>query len=181
MDLSPNEHWQRGDVSLFLLEEAHVGEAYVRWLNDPRVHRHLESRFMTHTLDSTRAFVSSARASPHTLMLGIHSPAMDGQHVGNIKLGPIDRRHGLGEVGLLVGEPAAWGCGIGRTAIDLLCGIARTQLGLRKLTAGCYASNSGSQKAFVAAGFTIEGRRPRHFLLDGQPEDLVLLARWLER
>lgn len=181
MDLSPNDHWQRGDVALFLLEEAHVGDGYVRWLNDARVHRYLESRFVTHTLDSTRAFVRRARADPNTLMLGIRSRAMDGQHVGNIKLAPIDRRHGLGEVGLLVGEPAAWGRGIGRTALDLLCDIARTQLGLRKLTAGCYGSNTGSERAFVAAGFDIEGRRPRHFLLDGQPEDLVLLARWIDR
>jgi [ribosomal protein S5]-alanine N-acetyltransferase len=179
MDLSPNDHWQRGDVALFLLEEVHVDEAYLRWLNDPRVHRYLESRFMRHTKDSTRAFVSSARADPNTLMLGIRSRALHGQHVGNIKLGPIDRQHGLGEIGLMVGEPAAWGRGIGRTAIDLLCSIARTQLGLRKLTAGCYASNAGSQKAFVAAGFEVEARRPRHFLLDGQPEDLVLLARWI--
>ena len=180
MDLKPNEHWRRDPVALFLLEETHVSDRYVRWLNDPHVQRYLESRFMDHTLQSTREFVRTARGSPTTLMLGIRSPAVDGEHVGNIKLGPIDPRHGLGEIGLLVGEPSAWGRGIGRSAISMVCDVARTQLGLRKLTAGCYASNAASQKAFVAAGFKVEGRRERHFLLDGQPEDLVLMARWLE-
>jgi RimJ/RimL family protein N-acetyltransferase len=52
-------------------------------------------------------------------------------------------------------------------------------LGIRKLTAGCYASNIGSAKAFLRAGFHIEARRPAHFILDGRPEDLVLLARLL--
>jgi RimJ/RimL family protein N-acetyltransferase len=179
MDLAPTPSWTRDGVSLFLLDESHVGEAYVDWLNDPRVNRYLESRFTTHTVASTCEFVRHCRDSQTTLMLGIRSQGLGNRHVGNIKIGPIDRRHGLGEVGILIGEPAAWGRGIGRTAIVAVCDIARHQLGLRKLTAGCYAGNLGSQRAFLGAGFTVEGRRPDHFLLDGQTEDLVLMARWL--
>lgn len=180
MHLQPAGHWQRDDVALFLLDETDVDDRYVHWLNDPEVNRFLESRFARHTLASTREFVRAARASAATLMLGIRAPGPGGRHVGNIKLGPIDTHHGLGEIGLLIGEPAARGRGIGRTAIAILCDIAQRQLGLRKLTAGCYASNAGSERAFLAAGFIVEARRPRHFLLDGQPEDLVLMARWFD-
>lgn len=179
MDLNPTPQWQRHAISMFLLDESDVGEAYVAWLNDPRVNRYLESRFATHTVQSTRDFVRGCRDSASTLMLGIRSQALGDRHVGNIKLGPIDLRHGLGEVGILIGEPDAWGRGIGRAAIAIVSEIAREQLALRKLTAGCYASNVGSQRAFAGAGFGVEGRRAAHFLLDGQPEDLVLMARWL--
>lgn len=179
MDLRPTPEWRHGDVELFLLEPEHVGRDYVRWLNDPRVNRYLESRFVEHTLDSTREFVRNGRADPGTLFLGIRSDALDGRHVGNVKLAPIDRRHGLGEIGILVGEPDAWGRGIASSALLALSAIARTQLGLRKLTAGCYASNVGSRKAFERAGFTVEGIRRDHFLLDGNPEDLQLLGKWL--
>jgi hypothetical protein len=34
-------------------------------------------------------------------------------------------------------------------------------------------------RAFIKAGFVVEGRRAAHFILDGRPEDLVLLARIL--
>jgi ribosomal-protein-alanine N-acetyltransferase len=179
MDLATTPNWAREGVSLFLLEESHVNEAYSSWLNDPRINRYLESRFTTHTAASTRDFVRGCRDSPTTLMLGIRSQSLGNRHVGNIKIGPIDRHHGLGEVGILIGEPDAWGRGIGRTAIVIVSDIARDQLGLRKLTAGCYAGNVGSQRAFLGAGFDIEGRRRDHFLLDGQTEDLVLMARWL--
>lgn len=169
--------WRDDTVELFLLGEEHVGDDYLRWLADPRVNRFLESRFAHHDAEGTRAFVAQCRADAKTLFLGIRSRALDGRHVGNIKLGPIDHRHGLGEIGLMIGEPEAWGRGIGRSAIARMAAIAFDELGLRKLTAGCYASNVGSEQAFLRAGFHREGVRGAHFLLDGQPEDLVLLAR----
>jgi RimJ/RimL family protein N-acetyltransferase len=179
MDLAPNAAWLRPTIELFKLTEPDVNEEYVRWLNDPRVNRFLESRHVTHTLESSREFVRGCLASPTTLFLGIRSLELDGRHVGNIKLGPIDRHHGLGEIGLLLGEPHAWGRGIGSEAISAICDIAGSQLGLRKITAGCYASNVPSEKAFMKAGFEVEGRRSAHFILDGRPEDLVLMACWL--
>jgi RimJ/RimL family protein N-acetyltransferase len=179
MLLQADTHWRDDRVELFLLEPAHVGPAYVGWLNDPAVNRYLESRFVAHTQDSVRAFVASQRDSQATLFLGIRSLVLDGRHVGNIKLGPIDGHHRTSEVGILIGEPRAWGRGIGSAAIERLAAIGRQQLNLRRLTAGCYASNRGSIGAFLKAGFLLEGRRPGHFLLEGRPEDVVLMGRQL--
>ena len=180
MFLPASERWRNDRVELFLLEPALVSDDYVAWLNDAAVNRFLESRFARHDGASTRAFVQQALDDPGALFLGIRRRD-DGRHVGNIKLGPIDRRHGLGEIGILVGERSAWGRGIAPAAIECLVNIAREELGLRKLTAGCYASNGGSARAFEKAGFAVEARRPAHFLLDGKPEDLLLLARLLTR
>lgn len=178
LQASPAAPWQDERVELFLLEEADVGPAYVGWLNDPLVNRFLESRFAVHDEASTRAFVKSCLDDPDVLMLGIRSLALKGRHVGNIKLGPIDRRHGLGEIGILIGDREAWNGGVGSSAIRLLSRLAHKELGLRKLTAGCYTSNSGSQRAFEKAGFIVEARRAEHFVLNGEPEDLVLMALW---
>jgi len=166
-------------VSLFVLTPEHVGQAYVSWLNAPEINRYLESRFAVHSVETTRAFVAATSASADNLFLGIRSRALN-RHVGNIKLGPIDRHHATADVGILVGDRAAWGQGVASAAIGLVCGIARNQLNLRKLTAGCYASNGGSRRAFEKAGFVVEGVRPAQFLLDGRPEDLVLMGRILE-
>jgi ribosomal-protein-alanine N-acetyltransferase len=171
-------------VELFLLEPHHVTEQYVAWLNEPTVNRYLESRFCAHTEESTKAFVASVLDSPDNLFLGIRcrrgSGALKTAHVGNIKLGPINWQHRTGEVGLLLGDRAIWGQGMASTSIGLLCGIARTCLRLRKLTAGCYASHIASKRAFEKAGFTVEGIRKEQFLLDGRPEDAVLLGLRLE-
>lgn len=173
-------HISMGDAgSLFVLAPEHVTDSYVCWLNDPEINRYLESRFVTHTAESTRAFVASVLASPNNLFLGIWSQQL-ARHVGNIKLGPIDPHHETGDIGILIGDKAAWGKGLATAAIKAVCAIATTHLKLRKLTAGCYASNAGSRKAFEKAGFLVEGVRPAQFLLDGKAEDLVLMGRILK-
>jgi RimJ/RimL family protein N-acetyltransferase len=178
MRLDATPGWKGQRVELFLLEPAHVTERYVGWLNDPAVNRFLEVRWSRATLESTREFVAQQLASPAMLFLGMRS-VVSGEHVGNIKLGPVDRNHGLAEIGIMIGAADARGTGIGTESIRLLAGIARDQLGLRKLTAGCYASNVGSTRAFEKAGFHVEGTRAAHFLLDGKPEDFTLLAKHL--
>lgn len=175
MRIPSTVRWKSDIVELFVLEPNDVTEVYVGWLKNPRVNRYLESRFSIHTIESTRQFVENCLASPSSLLLGIRSIHLQGAHVGNIKIASIDRHHGLGEVGILVGDKSAWGRGIGSAAIQLLMNIAREELGLRKLTAGCYASNIGSQKAFLKAGFYITGERKAHLSLDGEPEAMVLM------
>lgn len=176
MRIPQTSRWRTAKIECWLLEPDDVTQAYVDWLNDPEVSRYLESRFATQTMEGTRAFVAAQLGDPSVLFLGIRSLEL-GRHVGNIKIGPINRIHGLGEIGIMIGDRAAWGKGIGTEAIAVMSEIARHELGLRKLTAGCYRSNAGSERAFVKAGFEVEGVRRGHVLLDGRPEDVVLLAR----
>ncbi|MEO8680724.1 MAG: GNAT family N-acetyltransferase [Vicinamibacterales bacterium] len=177
MRKAPTAHWHAHQVELFLLEPHDVTDSYAGWLNDPEVNRYLESRFVPHDIASVRDFVGGVLADSRALLLGIRAL---GRHVGNIKLAPIEVHHGLGEVGIMIGEREAWGRGLGSEAIRCVATIAAQEFGLRKLTAGCYASNVGSAKAFQKAGFHVEGVRPRHFLLDGRPEDLILMAQFLD-
>jgi [ribosomal protein S5]-alanine N-acetyltransferase len=55
--------------------------------------------------------------------------------------------------------------------------IARDQLLLRKITAGCYVSNVANQRTFEKNGFTIDGVCKQHYLLNKIPEDLVLMSK----
>ncbi len=171
-------HWRTELLELFLLEPGHATEEYLEWLNDPDVNRYLESRFVTHDIPSVQAFIASALSDPNVLFLGIRARDT-GHHVGNLKL-VIDPHHGLGEVGILIGDRRVWGRGLASRAIDCLAGAATHELGLRRLTAGCYRSNEGSVRAFQKAGFHVEAVRPAHFLLDGKPEDFILMARHLD-
>ena len=161
--------------SLFVLTPEHVTDSYVSWLNTPEINRYLESRFVTHTVESTRAFVASVLASPNNLFLGIKSHQL-GRHVGNIKLGPIDPHHETGDIGILIGDKAAWGKGIATSAIEAISEIARNRLKLRKLTAGCYEPNQGCAKAFLKAGFALEAVRPKQYWCEGKFVDVLLFG-----
>jgi [ribosomal protein S5]-alanine N-acetyltransferase len=167
---------ENSQISLFLLKPDHVTFEYVSWLNDPQVNQYLECRFIKHTVESTRNFVETALESPNYLFFGIKSH-LSNQHVGNIKIGPIDNNHGLGEIGIMIGDKKAWGKGIGSLAINMVTEIARSQLLLRKATAGCYVSNIASQRVFKKNGFLIDAMRKQHFLLNGKPEDAVFMTK----
>jgi RimJ/RimL family protein N-acetyltransferase len=167
----------RGErVGVRSLRVEDVGERYLAWMRDPEVLRYLEARFSEHTFESLRDFVAANGDRDDTLLLAICALSEDDRHIGNIKVGPLDAHHGTADIGLIIGERAWWGRGAGREAIALATRLAAERLGARKLTASCYASHVGSAKAFLANGWTDEGRRPAQFVGEHGVEDQWMLG-----
>lgn len=163
-------------LRLATLEESAADGAYLRWMRDPEVLRYLEARHGSHDSESLRRFIRDANASADNLLLGMFLKE-DGRHIGNIKLGPIDRPNHRGEIGFMIGERAMWGRGYGSEAVELVCRHAFSSLGLHKITAGYIASNAGSERIFAKLRFFEEGRLRQHFLVDGRWEDGMRVAR----
>jgi ribosomal-protein-alanine N-acetyltransferase len=152
-----------------------AGETYYRWMNDPEVTRFLESRFFPQSVEGLRQYVNERLGDRNNVFLAI--VLRDGhRHIGNIKLGPIDWIHRRGDIGLLIGEKDCWGRGYATEAIRLLTDYAFATLNLRKLTAGAYAANEGSARAFEKVGFTREGLLKAHSFCQGTYVDLILLG-----
>lgn len=165
-----------GRIFLRPITVSDVDGPYHRWMNDPEVTRFLEARFSKNDKPSMRKFVQDALTNPDILFLAIM--LKDGnRHIGNIKLGPINRHHNHGDVGIIIGEKDCWGRGYATEALKLLSGYAFSKLGLHKLTAGCYANNAGSEKAFLAAGFVQEGVRKGQYLCDGKYVDALIFGK----
>jgi RimJ/RimL family protein N-acetyltransferase len=157
------------------LEPRHAAGPYLAWMNDPDVTRYLESRFRSHSREDLERFIADANAAESTLLLGMFLKD-DDRHIGNVKLA-IDPPHRRAELGLMIGEPSAWGQGLGTEAIDAVTRHAFTALGMHKVTAGCYADNLGSLRAFLKAGFAQEGMRPSHYRSGEAWVDMVLLGK----
>lgn len=149
---------------------------YHRWMNDAAVTRHLESRFQSHSVESLREYIRQQSGNPDVVFLAI--VLNDGnRHIGNIKLGPINRHHQLADIGIVIGERDCWGRGYATEAIELITTHAFDALGLHKTTAGCYATNAGSARAFLNAGYEQEGLRRSHALDGGAYVDVILLGK----
>jgi RimJ/RimL family protein N-acetyltransferase len=154
------------------LEDA--SERYVGWLNDPAVNRFLESRFTHWTLESVRDYIR-AKQNAREHFFAICDVAGE-NHVGNIKLGPIDPHHRCADVSLFIGDTAHWGRGAGSEAIALVTSLAFDQLDLLKLQAGAYLANIGCIRAFERCGFSREGLLKERVLSNGVPDDVVMLG-----
>jgi ribosomal-protein-alanine N-acetyltransferase len=152
-----------------------VNENYYRWMNDQEVTRFLESRFYPNSIEKLAEYVTEKLGDRNNVFLAI--VRKDGnRHIGNIKLGPMEWIHRVGDVGLIIGEKDCWGQGFATEAIKLVVEYAFGQLNLRKVSAGCYAGNQGSVKAFQKAGFVIEGVRRQHYYCNGKYNDAILLG-----
>ena len=150
---------------------------YMGWLRDAEVVRYMEARFQEHSDETTRAFVDGLNASPDNLFLGIFFKE-GGDHIGNVKLGPINPHHRHATIGIVIGDRGQWGKNCASEAIRALSDYALGQMSLHKVFAGFYGGNVASTAAFAKAGFVEEARLRDHWNADGQWQDGVLMSRF---
>ena len=143
-------------IFLRQIELSDCGTSYVEWLNDPKVNQYLETRWVNQDLESIKSFVVDQRENTHSVLFAIVLKE-NGLHIGNIKIGPINRHHLYADVSYFIGEKSFWHRGIATEAIQLVCGFGFHELNLRKITAGAYSAAIGSWKALEKNGFIREG------------------------
>ncbi len=171
MLLEPAIHTAR--LALRSLSSGDITQDYCNWLNDPTINQFLEARFTRHSIESLQNYVEAMNASPADLLMGIFEK---GQHIGNVKIGPIDPHHQHGSIGLLIGNRSAWGKGYATEVVRAVTQYAIQNLNLYKMVAGCYSSNIASYKAFIKAGYAEESRLKEYWVLDGHREDHLQLG-----
>ena len=163
-----------GCVRLDLFRPEDVTERHVGWLNDADIMRYTEARFSRHDMASARDYVARSNAGNDARLWRIMSEELG--HVGNIRLSDMKWPHRRAAVAILIGDRAAWGRGIGRRAVALVSWYGLRVLRLHKLSAGMYADNLGSIRAFQAAGYRKEGELTEHYFLEGKPRNGILMA-----
>ncbi len=152
-----------------------VNARYYHWLNDPEINQFLETRFVPQSLEQIAEFVASKDGKADEPFLAICLRSSD-EHIGNIKLGPINWRHRYGDVSLFIGEQAHWGQGYATEAIALIMRFGFETLALNKLCASCYEENIGSARAFERCGWQREGLLRDHFFSGGKPTNAIVLG-----
>lgn len=159
-------------IYLQSISEQDASEQYVNWLNDPLVSQYLETRLQHQNLSTIINFIRDVIANPNEHLFTIRLKS-NNQHIGNIKIGAINSNHNIGEVSLFIGDKNWWGKGIAKQAIQLISRYSIETLKLRKLSAGAYRPNKGSTLAFINSGYIEDAILAEHFLLNGQPCDLI--------
>lgn len=153
--------------------EQHLTPRYVGWLNDADVVRFSEQRFLRHTLESCREYWASFAGTPNYFWAIELRYA--NTHIGNINA-YVDEAHGVADVGILIGDKGCWGQGYGTEAWTAVLRWLIDHAGMRKVTGGTLACNTGMLAVMEQAGMVDDGRRVRHVLVDGQETDVVYKA-----
>jgi RimJ/RimL family protein N-acetyltransferase len=151
----------------------HLSQDYVDWLNDPDVNRYLESGG-DYTLYKLEKYLEDMQ-NKGILFWGIHL-VKNGIHIGNIKVDPINARHGLGEYGIMIGRKSEWGNGYAEEATRKVIQYCFEVVGLRKITLGVVSENSHAVELYERMGFVVEGKYTKHGLYSGKYCDVLRMA-----
>lgn len=143
------------EISLQILNKDHVTQQYVMWLNDKAVMALTEQADISHTMETTIDYVNSCYNNPWVYFFGIY---FKDEHIGNIKLGPINEKHATADIAYVIGCRQYWGQGIASKVIHAIISFGFAELGLHKISAGAYENNIGSIKALLKNQMEIEGR-----------------------
>lgn len=138
------------------LSKEDVSERYLGWLNDPDVNQFLETRFTSQTREACEKFVSDMEKDAASYLFGIFDKETF-EHIGNLKLGFINTHHLSAQLSLLIGKKSCWGKGYATESIRCITKWGFDVLKLERIEAGCYDTNMGSLRAFLKAGYSVEG------------------------
>jgi [ribosomal protein S5]-alanine N-acetyltransferase len=155
------------------VRKSDVNERYYNWLNDPVINQYLETRFLPRSIDNILSYVNEMDAKADEPFFAICLKDND-EHIGNIKLGPINWFHRRAAISLLIGEKKYWGKGYATDAISLVTKFGFETLNLNKLSAGCYSNNIGSARAFEKCGYVREGVIRSYAIVNNKELDCFL-------
>lgn len=157
------------------LDREDLNERYLGWLNDPEVNRYLESGIYPVTHDELEKFYEQVTVNHSQILLAIADKETD-QHIGNVKLGPIDWIHRKATLGILIGDKQFWGRKIGTEATRLIVEYGFFRLNLRKIALGVYAEHEAAVHAYQKVGFQIEGRLREDSFHEDQYKDCLRMG-----
>jgi len=146
------------------LSLAHLSHHYVSWMNDKEVIKYLDSGG-DYTIEKLEDFLNDVEKK-EILFWAIHLKE-SGKHIGNIKIDPINKKNGLGEYGIMMGDRSEWGKGYAKEASQTVIQYCFNQLKLRKITLGVVENNESAVELYKAMSFEIEGIYKRHGFYNG--------------
>lgn len=161
-------------IKLRILNKTDVTDKYVDWMNDYEVVKFTEQRFYHHDKSKIKKFVIEKLLSENDFLFGIYSK---NEHIGNIKIGPINWRYKNSEISYIIGNKDFWNQGIATKVICSILDFGFNQLKLYRITAGYYENNLSSAKVLKKCGFKIEGYNYNEIIFEGKRYNLVRVAK----
>ncbi|WP_371805880.1 GNAT family N-acetyltransferase [Candidatus Lokiarchaeum ossiferum] len=161
------------NISLRALSRENL-TVYTRWVNTSKNRKYIPYQFPT-TIEERTHWLEAVEDDPaHTKIIFEIWHKADGLPVGYIQLHDISWIHRRAEIGILIGEYAYWGKGIGQEAVQLISRYAFEELNIRKVKAIVEHKNVRSRKIFEKIGFTLEATLKAEDYFNGEYIDTCI-------
>lgn len=147
---------------------------FVKWFNDPEVHRFLNFRSLT--LKQERKFIRERLKSDPKDHVQLCVDALDGTHIGTVALESISREQKRAVFGIVIGDKKYWNRGFGTEAARLILDYGFQKLKLHRVELDVYSYNPRAIKVYKNLGFKLEGKKREHALWRGKYYNAYLMG-----
>ncbi len=147
----------------------------VGWLNDREVVQFSEQRHKKHTVESQLDYWKSpATVEPNFVRI---IELQENYAIGSISV-TVDQNNNVADVGILIGNKSHWGRGFGYETWECVCNYLFAEKGIRKIEAGCMATNKAMRRICEKFLMFEEGTRTNHFMVNGEPVSMIMYGKF---
>jgi RimJ/RimL family protein N-acetyltransferase len=183
-----SEHWHprelRGRIVVLRHHRPENLPQVIRWYRDPELARLTRYQTRQMTEEEVERFFVSRLLSDEAITYAIHEGSTD-RLIGLTTFSALDADNGSVLFHITIGESDAWGRGYGTEATELMLAHAFDRLGLNRVGLSVFEFNERAIRAYVKAGFQVEGRLRQAIHRDGRYWDElqmgILREEWAER
>lgn len=162
-------------IKLAPLQPEHVAHFYT-WLHDSEVIVYSLSVFQSlKTIEQIDRWFAATLQQANTLNLGIYLEETNAL-IGYAGLSSISATNKSGEYFIFIGEKAAWGKGVGTTVTKQIVHLGFTNYQLNRIMLTVSELNIGGLKAYMKAGFIVEGRLRQAACRQGVFHDKIVMS-----
>jgi len=140
-----------------------INDKYISWFKDIEVTKFLDAKNIT--IKDSKEYLYSGILNKSYYIYAI-CDLEKGNHIGNIKIGPIRRNDGISDLVTVIGDKNYWGKKMASKAIKVIIDIGFKEGGVRKFCASIDSNNLASMNAYKHAGFDIEATLINYFRHD---------------
>ena len=142
-----------------------LSEKYVNWMNDSDVNKYLSSGG-DYTIEKLKNFL--IKTEDKNILFWAIIIKESKNHIGNIKIDPVDFKNGIAEYGIMMGDKNEWGKGYAKEVSKLVINYCFESLNLRKITLGVIENNKSAVELYKKLNFEIEGKYIDHVNHNGK-------------
>ena len=155
-------------------ELQHISKEYLSWMNNKKLLSLSEQRHKNHTFDTAEKYLNSFKNTDN-MFWAIEETLCGNGHIGNINA-YIDRNNLTADLGILIGNIDMQNKGYAIESWKAVCEYLFLKKGIRKITAGALSINFPMLKLMKKAGMKEDGKRLRHYIVNGEYVDLQYMA-----
>ena len=149
-----------------------INDDYLSWRNDKETTKFIVKTKKRNNLEDLYLFANKMISSEIDYFFAILLKK-NLQHVGNVRLGPIDFKLMKSNFGLLIGSKKNRRCGIGTEVMELIKEFGFGRLKLQKIIFPVVEEHLPAMRLYKKAGFTLHNKLNRTLNKDGQSWKLI--------